>query len=88
MMPIGNDSCGQQKREAAEEKAKRIVEEELRRLGWAEAELRRRPKVDLGKVRIAKRLRAETTVSLKWVAAVLAMGTWTYLANRLDHCQL
>ena len=37
-------------------KAKRIVEEELRRLGWEEAELRRRPKGDRAKVRIARRV--------------------------------
>ena len=85
---IGPSHYGQQKREAAEEKAKRIVEEELRRLGWSQAELRQRPKGDTAKVRIARRLRAETTVTLKWTAAVLVMGTWTYLANRLYHCPL
>ena len=79
---MGPSHYGGQKREAAEEKAKRIVEEELRRLGWPRAELGRRRKGDLEKVRIARPSRAETTLTLKWVAAFLVMGTWTYLANR------
>jgi len=71
---VGPSHYGGQKREAAQEKANRIVEEELRRLGWQKEDLGRRPKGDPAKVGIARRLRAETTVSLKWVAAVLAMG--------------
>ncbi len=85
---MGPSHYGQQKQEAAEVKAKRIVEEELQRRGWQKAELGQRPKGDLGKVQIARRLRAETTVTLKWVASVLVMGSWTYLANRLYHCPL
>jgi len=79
---------GRERQEAAEEKAKRIIREELRTLGWESAELGRRLKGDREKVRIARRLRAETTVSLKWIAACLLMGTWTYVANRLYHCNL
>ncbi len=79
---------GRERQEAAEEKAKRIIGEELRTLGWASAELGRRRKGDREKVRIARRLRVETTVSLKWIAACLLMGTWTYVANRLYHCNL
>ena len=41
-----------------------------------------RLKDDREKVRIARRLRAERAVNLKWIAACLLMGTWTYLANR------
>jgi len=79
---------GGERQEAAEEKAKRIIGEELRSLGWQSAELGRRLKGDREKVRIARRLRAETTVSLKWIAACLLMGTWTYVANRLNHSNL
>ena len=79
---------GQDRQEAAEEKAKRIIREELRTLGWESAELGRRLKGDREKVRIARRLRAETTVSLKWIATGLQMGTWTYVANRLYHCSM
>jgi hypothetical protein len=34
-------------------------------------------------VRIALRLRRETTMTLKWVAEQLAMGTWANVARRL-----
>jgi hypothetical protein len=36
------------------------------------------------KVMLARRLRQETTMSLKWIAARLQMGTWTYVANLLN----
>jgi hypothetical protein len=36
----------------------------------------------------ARRLRAETTVTLQWIAAALAMGTWTHVANQLSHASL
>ena len=57
---------------------------ELRRLGWTEAELFRRRKGDPEKIRIAWRLRAETTMTLKWIAAELQMGVWTHVSNLLS----
>jgi hypothetical protein len=39
------------------------------------------------KVRIAARLRKETTVTLKWIAQRLHMGTWTHVSNRLYWAQ-
>jgi hypothetical protein len=33
--------------------------------------------------RIGRRLRDETTLSLKWVASPLQMGSWTYVSNLL-----
>jgi hypothetical protein len=56
----------------------------LKRLGWAEDELARRRKGDAGKVRIAHRLRAETTMTLKWIAGTLHMGAWTHVSNLLS----
>ena len=44
-----------------------------------------RAKGDARKIRIARRLRTETAVTLKWIAAELNMGTWTHMANRLSH---
>jgi putative transposase len=82
---VGPSHYGRERQEAAEEKARRIVQEELGRLGWEPGELKRRLKGDHEKVRLARRLRAETTVTLKWIASTLAMGTWTYVANRLYH---
>ncbi len=49
-------------------------------------ELKRRRKGDTTKVALARRLRKETAVSLKWVAENLYMGTWTHVSNRLYHC--
>ena len=63
--------------EAADQKSKRIVQDELKSLGWKSAELGRRLKGDPEKIRIARRLRTATTVTLKWIAACLVMGTWT-----------
>jgi hypothetical protein len=33
---------------------------------------------------LARRLRQETTMSLKWIAARLQMGTWSYVSNLLN----
>jgi hypothetical protein len=54
---------GEEIGESAKEKARRIIAEEMARWGWAEAELGRRRKGDAGKVKIAQRLRRETTAS-------------------------
>jgi hypothetical protein len=70
-------------RESAREKAERIVTQELRKLGWAEADLAVQRKGDRRKVRVARRLRQETTMTLQWIADRLKMGTWTHVANRL-----
>jgi len=56
----------------------------LERLGWDEVQLRARPKGHRSKVRLARRLRQETTMSLKWIAERLQMGTWTYVSNLLN----
>ena len=78
-----NHYAGQQQ-ESTEEKARRILAEELRSLGWKHGELEKRLKADPDKVRIARRLRGETTVTLKWIAGELRMGRWTYLSNNLS----
>jgi hypothetical protein len=52
-------------------------------LGWKEQALRLLPKGHPRKVEIARRLREETTLSLKWIAARLHMGTWRYVSNLL-----
>ena len=73
--------------ETEQVKALRIVQEELMRLGWTKAELRRRRKGDETKIALARRLREETAVSLRWIAENLYMGTWTHVSNRLYHCR-
>ena len=44
-------------------------------MDWEEADLGRWRKGDVGKVRIARRLRRETTVSKRWIAKQLLMGS-------------
>jgi hypothetical protein len=70
------------------QKAERTVQEELKRLGWPETDLRARPKGHGGKVQVARRLRQETTMSLKWIAGRLHMGSWTYVSNLLNEKRL
>jgi len=41
---------------------------------------RRRRKGDETKIALARRLREETAVSLRWIAENLYMGTWTHVS--------
>jgi hypothetical protein len=52
-------------------------------VGWTAKDLRHCRKGDKRKVSIARRLRAETTISLKWIAERLEMGSWVHAANRI-----
>jgi hypothetical protein len=49
--------------------------------GWTEDNLWVRRKGDVFKVRLAQRLRVETTVTLKWIAERLRMGTRCHLTH-------
>jgi REP element-mobilizing transposase RayT len=80
---VGASHYGADRRETGEQKAERIVREELRRRGWKEEDLPGLRKGDKGKVAVARRLRRETTMSLKWIARRLQMGSWTYVSNLL-----
>jgi hypothetical protein len=79
----GEHQGGEEKQESAEQQAERMVLGELSRRRWAEDELKRRRKGDREKVKMAARLRRETTMTLKWIAERLSMGTWTNVANCL-----
>ncbi len=72
---LGEHHSGELRRETADAKAKRIVAQELRRLGWKETELASRRKSDPAKLAIAARLRKETTLSIKSIAARVHLGT-------------
>jgi hypothetical protein len=52
-------------------------------LGWDQEALRQAGKSDERKVRMAARLRKDTTMSLKWIAEHLEMGSWTHVSNLL-----
>ena len=81
---VGASHYGSDRQETGEQKAQRLVQEELKRLGWKEGDLPRRRKGDRGKVKAARRLRQETTMTLKWIAQRLHMGSWTYVSNLLN----
>jgi len=68
-------------------KARRIVNEELDKLGRTVAELAQRAKGDARKIQIAQRLRRETTVTLKWIARELRVGTWTHARQPAATCE-
>lgn len=80
---MGEHHYGEERVEADEERAEDIVREGLRRLGWRESDLEKKPKGDPEKLKLAVRLRAETTVTIKWIAQRLRMGAWTYLNSLL-----
>jgi hypothetical protein len=81
---VGPSHYGAQRQETGLQKAERMVREEIERLGWDEDELGARRKGDRAKVLLARRLRQETTMSLKWIAQRLHMGSWTYVSNLLN----
>jgi len=72
---LGEHHAGELHEQVAQAKAERIVAEELQRRGWAEQELARRSKSDADKLEIAARLRRETTMSIKSIAARVQLGT-------------
>ena len=77
---LGGNHSGELHRETAEQKANRIIGEELVRRGWQESELAARHRTDPGKLAIAARLRRETTLPIKWIAARVKIhepaGSW------------
>ena len=81
---VGLNNYGQERQETDEQKAERWVKQELGLLGWSEEKLRACRKGDQRKVAIARRLRQEATMSLKWIAHRLDMGSWTYVSNLLQ----
>ena len=72
---LGGSHAGQLHRQAADAKAERIIAEELQRNGWSERDFLARRKKDPAKLAIAARLRRETTLPLKAIAARLGLGT-------------
>jgi len=80
---FGRHHGGSERLETAEAKAQRIVKEEMARRGWGAAELEQRRKADAEKIKIARRLRAETTMTWAWIAERLAMGTSGYTSDCL-----
>lgn len=80
---MGAHHGGEERAETALARAQRLLNEELQQRGWDEKELERRRKGDEQKVRMARRLRHETTMTWDWIAAQLHMGAGASVANRL-----
>jgi putative transposase len=79
----GAHHYGAELQEGEEDKAERMVREELARQRWSELDLAEQPKTDRRKARIARRLRQETTMTLGWIAQRLRMGSVNTLKNTL-----
>ena len=77
----GRQHYGEELRESAEQKAERLVAEMLRPLRLTETQLEALKKGDRRKSRMATRLRAETTMTWRWIAHRLAMGHWRTAVN-------
>ena len=74
---------GPERQETAASRAERMLAEELKRRGWAAGQLAARRKGDREKLKIARRLRRETTMTLDWIAERLNMGAAGYAAQCL-----
>jgi putative transposase len=79
----GPNYFGEEPFESDQKQASRMLAAELKRRGWTTQDLRRRRKGDRQKVAMAARLRSETTMTLRWIAERLAMGSWTHVSNLL-----
>ena len=72
---LGENHAGALHFEATQARAERILAEELSRLGWTASDLARRRKNDPDKLAIAARLRRETTLTIKSIAAKVHLGS-------------
>jgi len=77
----GPNHGGEERRETEEAWAEQLVAEELNKRRWTDAELAQSRKGDWQKLKIARRVRQETTMTLKWIAKRLNMGASGSLAN-------
>ena len=80
---MGEHHGGEEKQETDEQKAHRLVLEELGQRRWTEQDLEKRRKTDAAKVKLAARLRSETVMTLDWIAERLRMGCRHTVANCL-----
>ena len=74
---------GRELGEAAQAKAQRLIGEALGAGGVTEEQLKDWPKGHPFKIQLAAQLRAQTTVTVSWLAERLSMGTRGSLAHLL-----
>ena len=82
VIETGEHHSAQVRQEKEIEKVQRLISEKLSSAGWDRARLGREPKGHPMKIRIAQEIREQSTMSMKWIAAELSIGSWTYL-NKL-----
>lgn len=82
--PVSEHHQARERAQTDEQKAEGIIRTALIKIGWKNKELSRHRKSDPHKVRLARELRAHTSVSLKWIAKRLEMGSWTHVSNLLQ----
>jgi hypothetical protein len=82
---LGDHHAGDLRQQNGEHRAERIIAEELERLGWTETELLSQRKNAPGKLEMAARLRRETTLPVKWIAARVHLGTSKGANRNLHH---
>ena len=80
---IDEHKVGEERRQSDEQKAESLIASGLAKVGWTEEDLGQRRKTDPIKLRLAAKLRRETPLTLKWIAARLQTGTWKNLNRRL-----
>jgi hypothetical protein len=80
---VGQNHYGRERAESDLVRAELVLAADLAKRGRSEADLKTRKKGDPAKVEIAGRLRRETTMTLRWIAIRLTMGSVAYLNNRL-----
>jgi len=79
----GERVLGEELHESEAHRAKSILAEELAKLKWTKRDLKSTRKGDIRKLKIARRLREETTMTWQWITKELSTGVWRHLANRL-----
>jgi putative transposase len=80
---LGRHHGGAERQESDTGRAQRVLAEEMKRRGWKQEDLTKRRKGDAEKVKLAARLRRETTMTLDWIAQELNMGATGYAAQCL-----
>jgi hypothetical protein len=79
----GKNQTRRDQDENMECRAKRLISEGLRNVRWDAERLRTERKGRPVKVRLARKLRREKTMTLQWIAESLCMGSWNYVSNLL-----
>ena len=85
---LGAEHYGAERQETVAAHAEGLVRAELKRRHWTEADWAHRPKGDARQVALAVRLRAETTVTVRWIAERLHMGAPGYVHHLLPPVQV